>query len=166
MPSLSHIEILERSRSRFGNRMTVLGNWYRSYAYRMFDREYQLAESEVAAIYCLGRAAGLNATDICEITGRPKNSISRAISVLMEKKFVTRRTDIRDKRRKILDLTDKGYKAFKEAEEWFIATERAMLSALTADEIAALDILLRKMIYHTPNWVDSFTRQLVEANEP
>ena len=156
MPSLIHIEILERMKIRFGNRMAVLSNWYRAYPYRMFERKYQLAESEVAALYCLGQAAGLNATDICEITGRPKNSISRAINLLMEKKFVTRRTDIRDKRRKILDLTDKGYQAFKESEEWFVATERAMLSALTPEEVATLDIMLRKMIHHTPTWVDSF----------
>lgn len=156
MPSLTHLEILERTRSRFGNRMAVLSNWYRASTYRVFDKKYQLAESEVAVLYCLGQAAGLNATDICEITGRAKNSISRAVSVLMAEKFVTRRTDIRDKRRKILDLTDKGYQAFKESEEGFGATERAMLSALTSEEVATLDIILRKLIYHTPNWVDTF----------
>lgn len=156
MPSLMHIEILERTRIRFGYRIAVLTNWYKAYPYRMFDRKYALAESEAATLYCLGQAAGLNATDICEITGRPKNSISRAIGLLMKKKFVTRRTDVRDKRRKILDLTDKGYQAFKESEEWFVATERAMLSALTVEEVAALDLMLRKMIYHTPNWVTSF----------
>ena len=156
MPSLMHIEILERTRIRFGYRIAVLTNWYKAYPYRMFDREYQLAESEAAALYCLGQTAGLNATDICEITGRPKNSISRAISLLIEKQLVTRRTDVRDKRRKLLDLTDRGFEAFKRSEEWFVSTERAMLSALTKEEVSTLDILLRKMIYHTPTWVNSF----------
>jgi DNA-binding MarR family transcriptional regulator len=156
MPSAMHIEILERTRIRFGYRIAVLTNWYKAYPYRMFERKYGLAESEAASLYCLGQAAGLNATDICEITGRPKNSISRAISLLIEKKFVTRRTDIRDKRRKILDLTDRGYKVYRESVEWFVATETAMLSALTPDEIAALDVMLRKMIQHTPNWIGTF----------
>ena len=156
MPSLMHIEILERTRIRFGYRIAVLTNWYKAYPYRMFDREYRLAESEAAALYCLGQTAGLNATDICEITGRPKNSISRAISLLIEKQLVTRRTDVRDKRRKLLDLTDRGFEAFKRSEEWFVSTERAMLSALTEEEVSTLDILLRKMIYHTPTWVNSF----------
>lgn len=156
MPSLMHIEILERTRIRFGYRIAVLTNWYKAYPYRMFDREYGLAESEAATLYCLGQTAGLNATDICEITGRPKNSISRAVSLLIEKKFVTRKPDVRDKRRKILDLTDMGFEAFKRSEEWFVSTERAMLSALTQEEIDALDSVLRKMIYHTPNWVNSF----------
>jgi DNA-binding MarR family transcriptional regulator len=151
-----HIEILERTRIRFGYRIAVLTNWYKAYPYRMFEREYGLAESEAASLYCLGQAAGLNATDICEITGRPKNSISRAISLLIDKKFVTRRIDVRDKRRKILDLTDGGYEVFKESEEWFVATERAMLSALTPKEIAALDVMLRKMIAYTPTWVGTF----------
>lgn len=156
MPSLMHIEILERTRIRFGYRIAVLTNWYKSYPYRMFEREHGLGESEAASLYCLGQAAGLNATDICEITGRPKNSISRAVNMLLEKEFITRRIDIRDKRRKILDLTDKGYKVFKESEEWFVATERAMLSALTPEEVKILDLMLRKMIHHTPTWVGAF----------
>lgn len=156
MPSLMHIEILERTRIRFGYRIAVLTNWYKAYPYRMFERQHGLAESEAATFYCLGQAAGLNATDICEITGRPKNSISRAIGLLLEKGLVTRQVDVRDKRKNTLDLTHRGYEIFKESEDWFVVTERAMLSALTPEEIASLDIILRKMIYHTPNWVNAF----------
>lgn len=156
MPNLTHIQILDQSRIRFGYRMAVLTNWYKLHPYRMFEKEYRLSESEGATLYCLGQAAGLNATDVCEITGRPKNSISRAMNQLLAKKLITRHVDVRDKRRKIIDLTPKGFAIFKRAEEWFVETERAMLSPLDKEEIQRLDAMLSKMMNNLPNWVDIY----------
>jgi DNA-binding MarR family transcriptional regulator len=156
MPTLTHIQILEQSRIRFGYRIAVLTNWYKLHPYRMFEKEYHLSESEGATLYCIGQVAGLNATDVCEITGRPKNSISRAMGQLLEKKLITRRIDVRDKRRKIVDLTPKGFAIFKRAEEWFVATESAMLSSLDKEEIQHLDAMLSKMMNNLPNWVDEY----------
>jgi DNA-binding MarR family transcriptional regulator len=156
MPTVTHMQILEQSRIRFGYRIAVLTNWYKLYPYRMFESEYNLSESEGATLYCLAQASGLNATDVCEITGRPKNSISRAMKNLLERKLVTRRVDVRDKRRKIIDLTPKGFGIFKRAEEWFVVTERAMLAPLDKDELQLLDDMLRKMMAHLPGWVDKY----------
>ncbi len=152
MPSLRHIEILEQSRVRHGYRMAVLTNWYKGQPYRHFEREYLLNESEGAALFCLGQSAGLTASDICEITGRTKNSISRGVNVLLSRGLAVRREDVRDRRRKILDLTPEGYKIFKDTERVFVESERKMLAALTPEELATFDSLLSKLIHQTVKW--------------
>ncbi|MEZ0215185.1 MAG: MarR family transcriptional regulator [Xanthobacteraceae bacterium] len=42
----------------------------------------------------------MSATDVCAITGRPKNSMSRAIGLLLDKGLVEREADGEDGRRK------------------------------------------------------------------
>jgi len=152
MPSLRHIEVLERSRVKHGYRIAVLTNWYKGRPYKYFEKQYLLNESEGAALFCLGQTSGLTATDICEITGRPKNSISRALTVLLSRKLIVRTADVRDKRRKLLDLTPEGFRIFKDVEEEFVASERKMLSALDPAEMETLDRLLSKMIHETVKW--------------
>lgn len=152
MPTLRHIEVLEHSRVRHGYRIAVLTNWYKSRPYRHFEREYLLNESEGAALFCLGQAAGLTASDICEITGRTKNSISRGVKVLLSRGLALRKEDVRDRRRKILDLTPDGYRIFKDTERVFVESERKMLAALSSGELATLDALLSKLIHQTVHW--------------
>lgn len=54
----------------------------------------------------LGRAPTV--TDLCEATGLPKSSISRYISAHMEQGLVEESIDPRDRRRRMLGLTDTG----------------------------------------------------------
>jgi DNA-binding MarR family transcriptional regulator len=152
MPSMRHVEVLQQSRVRHGYRMAVLTNWYKAKPYRHFEREYLLNESEGAALFCLGQSAGLSASDICEITGRTKNSISRGVNVLLSRGLVERKDDVRDKRRKILDLTECGYQIFKDTEKVFVECERKMLNALSAEELVLLDQLLSKMMFEVVRW--------------
>lgn len=156
MPTLKHIEILESSVIRNGYRLAVITNWYKGYPYKVIEQKFRLNESEGAALFCLGQSAGLSATDICAITGRPKNSISRAVNVLLRKKLITRRDDIRDRRRKILDLTEEGFQIYKQSEQLFLASERRILSPLSKEEMKALDAILSKLLRGALDWADLY----------
>jgi DNA-binding MarR family transcriptional regulator len=152
MPSLKQVDILDKATIKYGYRLAVLSNWFRSYPHKKIENEFGLIECENAILYCIAQTSGLNATDVCHIAGRPKNSVSRAIRVLLSRGLVSRHEDVRDKRRKTLDVTEEGYRIYKVAEEAFIASERRLLGALSAEELAALDAILSKMVRDAVTW--------------
>lgn len=143
-----YFSILENSSVRFGYRIAVLSNWYRGPGYKAIEREFGLSEPECSALFCLGHAEGLTATDVCNITGRPKNSMSRALGLLMKKHFLARTVDPSDARKKRLALTSKGRRLYQDIVPIFLKSEREILEPLTASELSDLDRLLTKMIRH------------------
>lgn len=144
----SHFEILEESDVRFGYRIAVLANWYRGPGYKRIEKEFGLTESECSALFCIGHSDHMSATDVCAITGRPKNSMSRAINLLLSKHFLEREIDANDARKKLLRLTEKGRKLYLEIVPIFQESERNILMPLTPSELSDLDKFLSKMIHH------------------
>ncbi len=146
MPDARYFDILEHSSVRFGYRIAVLSNWYRGPGYKFIENKYGLTEPECSALFCIGHGQGLTATDVCRITGRPKNSMSRAIHLLKEKDLLLRKLDPNDGRRRILQLTSDGRALFVKTIPVFLKTENEILKPLTPRELSNLDRLLTKMI--------------------
>jgi DNA-binding MarR family transcriptional regulator len=71
----------------------------------------------------LGRAPTV--TELCEATGLPKSSISRYISAQMELDLLTETIDPRDRRRRLLSLTETG----QAERRWQLARMRRILEA-------------------------------------
>ena len=143
-----YFNILERSQVRFGYRIAVLSNWYRGPGYKSIEQKFGLTEPECSVLFCVGHADHLTATDVCNITGRPKNSMSRAISLLIEKKLLARTTDDLDGRKKRLLLTPKGRALYEKIVPIFLKAEQDIVQPLTPSELSDLDRLLSKMIRH------------------
>jgi len=87
------------------------------------------------------------------ITGRPKNTISRAVSVLLDKGYVKRQTDNDDKRAKSLKLTDSGLEIISEVLPHIVHRQDLMREVLTDDEKKTFDDLLGKIVFSLPEWV-------------
>jgi DNA-binding MarR family transcriptional regulator len=143
-----YFDILEHSQVRFGYRIAVLGNWYRLPGYKLIEQKFGIIEPECSVLFCVGHADRLTASDVCHITGRPKNSISRAISLLIDKKLLARTTDDLDGRKKRLALTPKGRVLYEKIVPIFLKTEQNIVQPLTPSELSDLDRLLSKMIRH------------------
>jgi DNA-binding MarR family transcriptional regulator len=141
----SHFEILEHSAVRFGYRMAVLANWYRGPGYKRIEKEFGLTEPECSALFCIGHSAQMSATDVCAITGRPKNSMSRAIGLLLDKGLVEREVDSVDGRKKRLKLTSLGQQTYQQIVPIFQESEMNIVSPLTPSELSDFDRLLSKM---------------------
>ena len=90
----------------------------------------------------------MSATDVCAITGRPKNSMSRAIGLLLDKGLVEREADGEDGRRKLLHLTREGHLTYQKIVPIFQESEMNIVSPLTPSELSDLDRLLSKMTKH------------------
>jgi DNA-binding MarR family transcriptional regulator len=145
-------ELVANSAVRYGYRITSLRNWYAGPGFRRIERRFGLSEAETSVLFCLGHMAGLRAQDVSALTGHPKNSVSRAVHLLLGKKLIHRRADRVDKREKTLALTPSGAALFRRIVPIFVERQDSMLSALTERERRTLDRLLDKLVGGLPEW--------------
>lgn len=145
-------KILETNPIRFAYRISYLANFFTSSVYREVAARFSVARSEFVVVFCLHELGELSAQDICDITGRPKNSISRAVNAMLERGFIARRADPVDARRAVLALTRAGREMHAAAMPLFVEREAAMLAPLTDAERRTLDRLLAKLVLRDDDW--------------
>jgi len=151
--------LLEESSIKHLWRLAFLVNFFIEPLYAEISRRFGVGRQEVQILYCLTRHEELLAQDIALVTGQPKNSISRAVSQLVEKKYLiqTKRKD--DRRTKSLKLTNTGRELVSEIMPSFRTRQKAMRVALTATEQKKFDVLLNKIVYAMPDWIDIETTE-------
>ena len=137
---------------RFAFRISLLANLYTGSVYREVAARHGIARSEYLILFCLKLLGELTAQDIVEITGRPKNSISRAVTAMVDRGFVSRRVDPDNGRRAPMLLTRAGEEIYDATVGLFQDCEAAMLSTLDAEERATLDGLLDKLARRDDAW--------------
>lgn len=136
----------------YGYRIRYLGNSFTGPVYKYLRRQYEITAPEYVVVMCLAHATNLNAKDISEVSGRSKNSVSRAISLLVGKGFVSESVDPNDRRQKTLKLEPAGESFYRETIPLFEERQRRMLAVLTNEEKAILDLLLNKLILREDDW--------------
>jgi len=146
--------LLEESSIRHLWRLAFLVNFFIEPLYAEISKRYGIGRQEVQILYCLSRNEGLLAQDIASVTGQPKNSISRAVTQLVEKKYLLRTTRENDRRAKTLKMTDSGREILLKLMPGFRNRQEAMREALTVKEQKRFDELLNKIVHDMPNWVD------------
>ncbi|MFZ2103065.1 MAG: MarR family winged helix-turn-helix transcriptional regulator [Oricola sp.] len=134
-------------------RISFLANFFTGPIYRDLDIQAGLNRPQFVILFCLSQKPGLAAKDICLLTGLPKNSISRAVSELMDRNMIERETRDEDKRSKTLVLTSVGSAILESVVPLFLDRQKAMRAALSEDELRQFDGLLAKMIFAMPAWV-------------
>ena len=133
----------------YGFRLIVLGNFYSSKPSAKVAAEQGLSRDEMSVLASLHYWSGLTANIICALTGRPKNSISRAVILLSKDGLISGRIDEADRRRSILTIEAQGTALYEEAAATFREREKEMFGCLTKGEMTALDMILRKLLQ---NW--------------
>ena len=85
------------------------------YAYRDFSAEpdallagYDLGRSHHRAIYFIGRHPGITMSDLLDMLRITKQSLSRALSQLVELGLIVQEPGPKDRRQRLLHLTQKG----------------------------------------------------------
>jgi MarR family transcriptional regulator, temperature-dependent positive regulator of motility len=133
-------------------RISLLANLFTGGVYRQVAAQHGVARSEFVVVFCLRMLGELTAQDIVDITGRPKNSISRSVNAMLERGFVARRVDPDNARRSPLTLTRTGKALYDDVLPLFQAREAAMLAVLTARERETLNKLLAKLAVRDDGW--------------
>ncbi len=85
------------------------------YAYRDFTAkadaqlaQYGFGRAHHRVIYFVGRKPGMTVSELLEILRITKQSLGRVLGQLVRQGFVTRREGPRDRRQRLLQLTEKG----------------------------------------------------------
>jgi DNA-binding MarR family transcriptional regulator len=85
------------------------------FAYRDFTAEpdailadYGFGRAHHRVIYFVGRHPGTTVSELLSILRITKQSLSRVLGQLVEEDFITQRQGARDRRQRLLELTEKG----------------------------------------------------------
>ena len=86
---------------------------YSSQRFReVYTSLYGITRAEWRVLFNVGQYGPISAQEIVERTHLDKTKISRAVQKLVEKKWLTRSSDLADRRRNALKLTAKGKVVF------------------------------------------------------
>ncbi|WP_306227885.1 MarR family winged helix-turn-helix transcriptional regulator [Bosea beijingensis] len=120
--------------------------------YRWIETRYGLVRPEFVALYAVGLKEGVAAKNIVASSGLPKNTLSRAVQKLLQRRLLKRETDPADLRSYVLHLTPAGRKIFDETMVPMVEHQATMLAGLSEEEQRQLCALMDKLVIASPAW--------------
>ena len=114
--------------------------------YDDIKREHGLSRGEYLLLFCLAHLPELTAQDVANMTGRPRNSISRAVHRMLSEGYLDRTPDPDDGRQAMLTITPKGRKLHERIVQGFVARENKLLGVLDRQDREAFDRILEKLV--------------------
>jgi DNA-binding MarR family transcriptional regulator len=127
-------------------RLSVLTNTMSRAFARRYGERFGLSIPEWRVMAVLGRFAPLSANEVAERTAMDKVRVSRAVAKLMKTGLVDRATDSGDRRRSALKLSRAGKRMHEGIIPMARQIEAALLGGLPAEERAALDVIVSKLM--------------------
>ncbi|MBR1301126.1 MarR family transcriptional regulator [Bradyrhizobium sp. AUGA SZCCT0042] len=128
-----------------GLRISVVSNRYTAPLYAEIERRYGLLRDEAAVLIAVAEDEGSSAQEIVEHTGRPKNTISRAVRKLETDGRIQRISDRQDGRAFKLRLTTSGRALFEQLKDLCADRDKTLVAPLNIAERTEFDRLLRKL---------------------
>ncbi|WP_282607178.1 MarR family winged helix-turn-helix transcriptional regulator [Pelagibius sp. Alg239-R121] len=141
--------IFDRNEVKDTYRISYLANSLVLPVYDDIKRDFGLNRGEYLLLFCLAHMPELTAQDVANMTGRPRNSISRAVHRMLSEGYLNRIPDAVDGRQAWLTITRKGRKLHETIVKGFEAREEQILGALDKKERQTLDRILQKLVLHT-----------------
>jgi DNA-binding MarR family transcriptional regulator len=135
-----------------GLRLTVVSSRYIGPVNAELERKLGLSRDDVTVATCLSITNATSAQEIVRYTGRPKNSVSRAVTSLEERGFLRRDSDASDRRSSRLSLTARGRRLFEQIAACLVERDTLMLRALSERERHAFNRLLNKLSAPSADW--------------
>jgi DNA-binding MarR family transcriptional regulator len=109
-------------------------------------RRHDLSLSDWRVMMVLGSHPGITASEVCQLTGMDKMSVSRAIAALARRRRVTRKPDPADGRRTLVWLSSAGQRLFDTLAVSARARERQVFRGVGTQEQARLGATLDRLI--------------------
>ena len=123
------------------------------FAYRDFTGEpdqilagYGFGRAHHRVIYFVGRHPGINVSELLAILRITKQSLSRVLGQLVREGFITQRPGPRDRRQRLLELTDKGHALERELSENQRARIARAYREAGAEAVEGFRMVLRNLI--------------------
>lgn len=135
-----------------GLRLTVVSSRYMAPINTELEQDPGLSRDDVTVTICLSITNATSAQEIVRYTGRPKNSVSRAVTSLEERGFLRRHADSSDRRSSKLSLTARGRQLFDHIAARFVRRDKLLLAPLSDQERRSFNRLLNKISAPSADW--------------
>lgn len=111
---------------------------------KYYKQRYGMLRTEWRVLFHLGRYGPLTAKEICTRATIHKTKVSRAVSALEQRRFITRKTVEEDRRHEVLSLTKVGTAAFEDLLKAAEAYNDKLMASFSDGDIAVMQrVLLR-----------------------
>ena len=113
---------------------------------RAYDKEFGLSIPEWRVIAVLGRFPGLSAVEVAEQTFLDKVAVSRAVTKLIKNGRIDRQFADADRRRSILNLSEKGREVHDGVAKLALKFEDDLLAGLEGADIDQFNAVMNKLL--------------------
>jgi MarR family transcriptional regulator, temperature-dependent positive regulator of motility len=120
--------------------------------YRAIEEEADISRPEFVVLLCAGHRPGIVAQDVADMSGLPRNSVSRGVNRLLANGFLARAPGRGGLRDKVLQLTPAGQELRARLIRHPAERRLRMLDAITSRERQTLERLLLKLALAAPRW--------------
>lgn len=126
-------------------RLSILANKISKTLSSLYAEQFNLAIPEWRIMAVLGQYPSISADEICKRTEMDKVTVSRSISKLLEKKYITRMFSKDDRRRSILKLSKRGNNIYTQIIPLALDYEANITAVLSKAELNSLDKIIGKL---------------------
>ena len=113
---------------------------------RAYDKEFGLTIPEWRVIAVLGRFPGLSAVEVAEQTFLDKVAVSRAVTKLIKSGRIDRQFADADRRRSILNLSEKGREVHDGVAKLALKFEDDLLAGLDEADVEKFNAVMDKLL--------------------
>jgi MarR family transcriptional regulator, temperature-dependent positive regulator of motility len=154
--------MLESNAVTFAWRLNYIASFYAVPIYLALEHRIGISRPEYVILFCVTHRPGVTAGEIVAATGRPKNSISFAVTRLEKKGLIVRRPSQDDSRRMQLRATGPGRAIYRRVLPFLQERERRLLAPLSSEERERLGLLLMKIALDVPEWEEPELSALIQ----
>jgi DNA-binding MarR family transcriptional regulator len=112
---------------------------------QIYKDRYGMLRTEWRVLFHLGLYGRMTAREIGRMSKMHKTKISRAVAKLAERRFLTRRRDVDDRRLEYLELTAAGQRAYRDLRGVAMAYDADLTAQFSARDVATLKRMLRAL---------------------
>jgi DNA-binding MarR family transcriptional regulator len=135
-------------------RLRLLTNMYTKASALVYEREYGLTLNEWRVIALLDSAGAMSMLRLAEQAQFDRGLTSRIVGALIERGLVSRKSDVRDARTAVLQLTAEGGKLVQRVAPVALERNRQLLSCLTKKEQEIFEGVLDKLTHQARVMLD------------
>ena len=126
-------------------RLAILSHSVSASIASVYEKRFGVSIPEWRVIAIVGRFPDLSAVEVAERTVMDKVAVSRAVSKLVKSGVIDRQFADADRRRSILNLSEKGRAVHDEIAPLALEMEADLLDDLDDQELAVLDRVIDKL---------------------
>lgn len=129
-------------------RLAVLSQEFSLAFTPIYEEQFGISRKEWRVLAALGENPQMSAREICQFSTLEKMQASRAIAQLGEKGLLKQIAEKQDRREKRVKLTPRGVEVYQQIVPLALLHEQQLLSALSEQELNALDAIVGKLQSH------------------